>query len=430
MRTDSQNLLVRSCAAHDLVRTSRSLESELGFADAELAERPWLDWLHPDDQAAAAAAVAAGRGRLEARHLARSTAWLPMTWQLRTTESDCFALGRPVGAEILPGSIDTTTTIGDGRGLRQLLVQMVRTVEAKNPGMLCSVLLVDPSRNCVTVGAGPSLPSDYNAAVEGLEIGPMVGSCGTAAYWNVPVVVENIFEDPLWRDLRGAAQLAGVAACWSQPIRTTNGEVIGAMALYARQPSSPQDHQMAGLEIAAHMVGLAVERDRLEVQLQQSAKLEAVGLVAGGVAHDFNNLLAVIIGNAELAQAEATSSRLREHLEHILSASESAAELCAQMLASAGRSLSREESVDCSALVRDLSTMVRATISTGVVLSLDLDDAAWATADRNQLRQVLLNLLTNAAEACEGDAGPRCRIHIAARQGHPDSGSRQRSRNR
>ena len=69
---------------------------------------------------------------------------------------------------------------------------MAKIVQAKNPGMRCSILLVDAAGECVTAGAGPSLPAEYNEAVEGLHIGPGVGSCGTAAFWNVPIVVEDI----------------------------------------------------------------------------------------------------------------------------------------------------------------------------------------------------------------------------------------------
>ena len=79
-------------------------------------------------------------------------------------------------------------------------------------GVLALVLLAIafiPSVEFIVGGAGPSLPDEYNAAVEGLRIGPFVGSCGTASFWNVPVIVEDIAKDPLWADLRDAAGMAG-----------------------------------------------------------------------------------------------------------------------------------------------------------------------------------------------------------------------------
>lgn len=80
-------------------------------------------------------------------------------------------------------------------------------------------------------GAGPSLPEEYNAAIHGLAIGPTVGSCGTAIYWNVPVIVEDIQADPLWRTFAPLTKKAGVAACWSHPFTSSSGQVLGALAL-------------------------------------------------------------------------------------------------------------------------------------------------------------------------------------------------------
>ena len=284
---------------------------------------------------------------------------------------------------------------------------MACIVEAKNPGMMCSILLVDDSGERVSVGAGPSFPDEYNAAVEGLQIGPTVGSCGTASFWNIPVVVENISEDPLWRDLREAAKIAGVSACWSYPITTTGGEVLGAMALYDRVPSAPEKHQMDGLEIAARMVGMAVERDRLEEQLRQGAKMEALGVLAGGIAHDFNNMLSAILGNAELAlgflPADAPSKPM---LTEIVAASMSAAELCSQMLAYSGRGAMAAQTIDCNPLILELGSLLQVVLAKKAELRYELStEAMFILADRSQLRQVIMNLITNASEAIGNNEG-------------------------
>jgi len=279
---------------------------------------------------------------------------------------------------------------------------MARIVEAKNPGLWCSILLMDEEHERITVGAGPSLPDEYNAAVEGLRIGPMVGSCGTAAYWNVPVVVENIAQDPLWSDLRDAATIAGVLACWSQPIPSRDGTVLGAMALYDTEPGGPTRRQMDGLEIAARMVGLAIERDGLEEQVRQSAKLKALGVLAGGIAHDFNNLLTAILGNAELAmKAVPEDSEARKRLNAIVTASGNATDLCNQMLAYAGRGAVSTEVVECNALVQELGGLLQVALSKKATLVNEVHPIRLGVlADRSQLRQVIMNLIT--ADILEG----------------------------
>jgi len=171
--------------------------------------------------------------------------------------------------------------------------------------------------------------------------------------------------------------------------------------MYDDQPSAPTRHQMDGLEIAAKMVGLAVERDRLEEQLRRAMKMEAIGILAGGIAHDFNNLLATVLGNAELALTSLTESdRAAPLLQEIVVASASASELCNQLLAYAGRGVQSAETVECNAMIEELGDLFQVALSKKATLVFDLHDAPLGVlADRSQLRQVIMNLITNAAEA-------------------------------
>ena len=423
-------MIVRAEGRGGLLRLNRKFSERWGFTVEELAGRSILDWIHPEDRDALAERFSARSGRVEARHETKSGEWLPLVWHVREHQGEAVAFGRPsreAGGEG-PPSTDSgprNATMGD------TLNAMALIVESKNPGLRCSILLVDPNREYIIGGAGPSLPVAYNQAVEGLRLGPSVGSCGTAAFWNEPVVVEDIVRDPLWQDLREAAAIAGVRACWSHPVTTTGGDVLGAMALYSDAPSAPTRHQMDGLEIAARMVGLAVERDRLEQQLERASKMEAIGVLAGGVAHDFNNLLAIVMGNAELALADlpagsATTAMLRE----IVTASANAGELCNQLLAYAGRGALSAEGIECNAFVRELGNLMLVALSKKAHLDYALSpDPLGLRADRSQLRQVVMNLITNAAEAvgdCEGviEIGTQARAltreELARR--HPDAG--------
>ena len=394
-------MILRSADSADL-RINSAFENDLGLTSAELAGRPLLDWIHSDDREQLDRALAAGEGSVRARHRTKRAEWCSLHWRVKTQDGRAFALGRSQGGpELSKKSPEVGVSLMDST-LTDTLEAMVRVVESKTSGLRCSILLLEPGSEIVSVGVGPSLPAEYNAAVEGLRIGPGVGSCGTAAFWNVPVIVEDIGVDPLWKDLRGAAAVAGVASCWSVPITASrDGRVLGAMALYNTTPCAPLNGEMDILDMAARMVGLAIERDGLEEQLRSATKDDAIGVLAGGIAHDFNNLLAAILGNDELAMASlATDTEARFSLEQIVDASTAAGELCSQLLAYAGKNSRTAENVDCSALVREISSILKAGFSSKVTLDFELHETPLdIVADRSQMRQVIMNLITNASDA-------------------------------
>jgi len=400
-------VIVRDSAIRGTVRVGPPYVECIGHSNEELALRPLVEWIHPEDRAAVSEALLAGKGAVRARHQTQAGGWISLDWRIKADSDGVAALGlkHEAGAS-LPES-QPASLPSERQGLGHTLEAMARIVEAQNPGMMCSILLVDKSGDRITVGAGPSLPAEYNAAVEGLRIGPTVGSCGTAAFWNVPVAVEDIAADPLWKDLRAAAKIAGVAACWSHPVSTAEGQVLGAMALYSVTPSAPARHHMDGLEIAARMVAVAVERDRLEERLSQSAKMEALGVLAGGIAHDFNNILSAILGNAELALESLTQGAVgRPFLQAVKTASVNAADLCSQMLAYAGRGGISAEPVECNRLVRELGGLLRVALAKKAELKYELNGQdLWVSADPSQLRQVIINLITNASEAIGNNPG-------------------------
>lgn len=400
-------MILRSTDSTRVVRATESFHGRVGWSFDELQAHPLEHWIHPEDFEALESAITGGAGRATARHRTKSGEFVALEWEVRTHDGEGVVLGidRPSIPKTQPPP--TATAQASRAELSETLDAMVRIVEAKNPGLRCSILLVDAERTAVTVGAGPSLPARYNDAVEGLKIGPTVGSCGTAAFWNVPVVVDDISKDPLWVDLRSAAKIAGVEACWSQPVHASNGDVLGAMALYATEPRTPTEEQMGGLEVAARMVGLAIERDGLEQQLRQAAKLEALGVLAGGIAHDFNNLLATILGNAELIEDSLSgSSDAVEGLQSIIAASLSAKDLCKQMSDFAGQGSVSTEALDCNALVRELGGLLQVALSKKAEFGYELHGGALGLrADRSQLSQVLMNLVTNASEALGNEEG-------------------------
>ncbi|MBI5668217.1 MAG: GAF domain-containing protein [Chloroflexi bacterium] len=152
--------------------------------------------------------------------------------------------------------------------LSETLRALVQIIEEQSPGMLGLVLLLDGTR--LHLGASVSLPQDYLDTIEGLEIGPLVGSCGTAAYLCQPVIVEDIAQDPRWDGLRSVALQYGLRACWSEPVLSSAGDVLGTFAMYYQSPRSPTDTEQRTIQTAAHLAGVAIEHKRAQEALQQA----------------------------------------------------------------------------------------------------------------------------------------------------------------
>ena len=164
---------------------------------------------------------------------------------------------------LLTAQADALADVVSGTPLVTVLENLLRAVEATSPdGVLASVLLLDPDGRHLRHGAAPSLPAEYNAAVDGLEIGPAAGSCGTAAHRRARVVVVDIDSDPLWADYRELAQRTGVRACWSTPVVGVAGELLGTFALYYRTPHQPDQADLAAVDVLVGTVALLIGRSR------------------------------------------------------------------------------------------------------------------------------------------------------------------------
>lgn len=156
------------------------------------------------------------------------------------------------------------------------------------------------------------------------------------------------------------------------------------------------------------------QRTQMEDALARMEKMESLGVMAGGVAHDFNNLLVVILGNAELARSAVCRglTPLAE-LDAIAAAGQRAADVCRQMLVFTGRSPSAHRPVDARAVIGEVELLLRASVPRSTRIDVELaDDPLPVLGDTTQLHQIVMNLVLNAAEACEGHAG---RILVGAR---------------
>jgi PAS domain S-box-containing protein len=167
--------------------------------------------------------------------------------------------------------------IATGTTLPAVLDSLVRLVEKHSDGMLCTVLLLDEDGVSIRHGAAPSLPDGYIEAIDGLTIGPRVGSCGTAMFFGRRVIVTDILNDPLWESARDVASRFGLRACWSTPIFSPQGRVLGSLAMYYSEPRSPGDEELRLIETAADIARIAIEQHRAHQALRQSeARNEAI----------------------------------------------------------------------------------------------------------------------------------------------------------
>ena len=155
-----------------------------------------------------------------------------------------------------------------------VLEKIALTIERQRPDVYCSIHLLESNR--IYKGAAPSLPKSYSDALEGVEIGPDVGSCGTAAYRREPVIVHDIKRSPYWVKYRDLALGHGLQACWSMPIISSKREILGTVALYWREPTV---ENAAGLELLSTITRLAaigIEQRHLNDQLNYQAHFDSL----------------------------------------------------------------------------------------------------------------------------------------------------------
>src|SRR6266702_1602591 len=171
---------------------------------------------------------------------------------------------------LLGGEKRLLEMIAKGEARALILHALCRLVEELNSGSFSSILLLDPKTNQLRHGAAPSLPKTYTQAIDGAIIGPCAGSCGTAAYRAEQVIVSDIATDPLWTDYRELGLGHGLRACWSTPILSSAGKVLGTFAIYYREPRSPTPQEQELIQQITHLASIALEREQAEEALRQA----------------------------------------------------------------------------------------------------------------------------------------------------------------
>src|SRR5256886_5051808 len=219
---------------------------------------------------------AEGSFRFERKFLRKNGEIIPVEVSLSTLRGRYYqAIIRDISQRkrqeaLLAGENRVLEMVAKGDSLADILDTLCLLVEEESSGVLASILLMDPNGKQLRHGGAPNLPKAYTEAIDGAFIGPSVGSCGTAAYRGEQVIVSDIATDPLWADFRDLALAHSLRACWSTPIFSSEGKVIGTFAMYYREPRRPSPREQDTIKHITHLAGIAIQRKLAETARRES----------------------------------------------------------------------------------------------------------------------------------------------------------------
>ena len=281
--TESRFVVVNKALATDSGRATTS--DMIGLTDFDLHALEAAQQFRATEQAL----IASGKPMIDKEELvvdlSGAKRWLSSTKVPVRNERDetigLVGIARDITAHKLAqilrdGQAQILEMIAKSVPLGDVLEQIVLLVESQFDGIVGSVLLLDETGARLRSGAAPNLPAAYAKAIEGVRVGPNGASSGTAAYRRETVVVADVMTDPLWQHYKSHAVALGFRSCWSTPILSHDGAVVGIFAMHAKEPRKPTDAEMRLIDAATRIAGIAIERVLAEDRIHFMANHDAL----------------------------------------------------------------------------------------------------------------------------------------------------------
>ncbi|HXC77743.1 MAG TPA: PAS domain-containing protein [Candidatus Acidoferrum sp.] len=330
-------------------------------------------------------------------------------WYLLQTDVD----DRKRSEALLAGEKQLLEMVAGGHSMSEILEAICRLVESTAGGCYCSVLLTDPSGTRVEHGAAPSFPASFINSIIGRPLKIDEGPCGLAVRLNEQVIVADLTTETRWPDLRRLILAHGLRSCWSTPISSAAGKILGTFGVYYREPKTPTSLHQSLLEQFKHIARIAIERrlseealSKVRSELAHVARAQSLGVLTASIAHEVNQPLSGIITNANtclrmLAADPPNVDGARETARRTIRDGNRAADVVTRLRALFSRKDATTEPVDLNEAAREVIALSLSELQRSrVILRPELADILPpVTGDRVQLQQVILNLLLNATEA-------------------------------
>lgn len=346
----------------------------------------------------------------------------------RITTDGVATLSGDEATAVLDRQTSVMEQLAAGAPLADVLEGVVVALEELIEGSRCSVLLLD-GHGVLRHGAAPTLPRAYSEAIDGLEPGPLAGSCGTAVHLGTQVVAVDVSVDPRWESFRDLAVEHDIGACWSSPIRSES-RVVGTFAVYDREPHEPDERERELVRRFTHLASIAIAHDDAAVDREarhaaelarQSAEAanHAKSQFVTSLSHELRTPLQSITGFTEsLKTMELTPDRRRRALDGISSAASHILSIVDDVLdlarAEAGAMPMALEPVDATEVAGATVALTQPLAAArGIALECE-GGPVDVIADGRRLRQVLLNLVSNSLRFSSADTVVTIRTEAGA----------------